>query len=527
VPEFELETRVLVQAPTRTDADVTKRIFAEAQLVCECCETAAELIRETRRGAGAILLTDDFLAAEEFIELRSIIDRQPEWSELPVLLMARSDAEGLERFRQVPGLVLLERPSSVRSLVSALQAAIRARLRQYELRNQLDRTQTANRELEQSAKAKDNFLATLSHELRNPLSALMTSVRVLEKVDLSGDDAEHARQIVIRQASQMAHLLDELLDVARITRGRLEIKKSIVRVSDVVHAAIETAQPLFSRKHHSFDLQMPEPDLAIDADPVRLAQILANLLTNAAKYTEPGGRVSLAVTAAGQNVEFRISDTGIGIAPDSLQDIFTMFSQLNPAIERSEGGLGIGLALTKGLVDLHGGQVLARSEGAGRGSEFVVTLPGRVRTSALETSVPESSARNSQTRPLDIIAADDNHDALDSLSVLLKLEGFSVRLAGDGAEAMRLFDQRRPDVMLLDIGMPLLNGYEVAKLARAQAPDAKLLLVALTGWGQPADRQKAAEAGFSHHLTKPLDLDDLMSLLAKAAANTEPLQDHG
>jgi signal transduction histidine kinase/CheY-like chemotaxis protein len=512
------EARVLILAPTKADGDATLRLLGDAGINAALCNTAEEMGRELRRGAGTLIITDDSSRHGALGELLHLLDRQPSWSEIPVLVLARSDSPRLDELRAVPGAVLLERPVHVRSMVSAVQAALRARSRQYELRDQLEQTSAANRELQVQARAKDDFLATLSHELRNPLSALTTAAHLLDRESLDTKADLMARQIVKRQTSLMSRLLDDLLDVSRITRGKLEIRKTPIAVSTIIESAIETVQPWLNRKGHAFSVSVPERDVVIEADAVRLAQVLANLLTNAAKYTEPQGRVELAVLHEDEVVEFRVRDNGIGIPPENQAEVFKMFAQLKPAIDRSEGGLGIGLALAKGLVELHGGSIEVASEGHGRGSEFTVRVP-IAHVPAAPTSAREA-ASNEGLRKCDLIVADDNADALQSLAMLLEMEGHTVRVAADGSAALSLAQQKLPDVMLLDIGMPSLNGYEVASAVRELQGGEAVMLIALTGWGQPADRARASNAGFDHHLTKPIDHDELAALLTHLCNQT-------
>jgi len=507
-----VEARVLILPPTKADGIITLRVLAEAGINAEICDTAEQMGRELSRGAGALIITDDSSRHDPLSELRYLLDRQPSWSEIPILVLARSDFVRLDALRTVPGVVLLERPVHIRSMVSAVQAALRARWRQYELRDQLDQTHAANLELQNQARAKDDFLATLSHELRNPLSALSTAAHLLDRGSLDAKAEVSARQIVKRQTRLMSRLLDDLLDVSRITRGKLEIRKAPIEVSAIIESAIETVQPWLNRKGHAFSVNVPERHVIIEADAVRLAQVLANLLTNAAKYTEPHGRIELTVQRQGDVMEFRVRDNGIGIPPENQSEIFKMFAQLRPAIERSEGGLGIGLALARGLVELHGGSIDVKSHGVGHGSEFTVRIPIAQAAAAANTNAGKVVSAGDSAR-CEVIVADDNADALQSLAMLLELDGHTVRTASDGIAALSLAQQKIPDVMLLDIGMPGLNGYEVASRVRDLDRGDAVMLVALTGWGQPADRNRAREAGFDHHLTKPIDYEELAGLL--------------
>ena len=473
------------------------------------------LVDEMRRGAGAVIVTDEVSRGEPLRQLRFVLEQQASWSELPILLLARPESPRIDTLRGFPGMIVLDRPVHMRTLVSAVQSALRGRMRQYELRSHLERTRAANLELKQAARAKDEFLATLSHELRNPLSALTTAAALLDRPGAHPQDAQHAREIVRRQASQMTRLLDDLLDVSRISHGRLEIRKQPCDVAAIVNAAVETVQPLLVRKRHEFSLAMPDGPVALNADPVRLSQVIGNLLTNAAKYTEPGGKIALEVNATPREVQFAVRDNGIGIDADSNADIFEMFSQLRPALERSEGGLGIGLALAKGLVQLHGGQISVKSRGPGHGSEFTVVIPRDVALGAAHAPAAATSSGRATATHADMIVADDNADAADTLAKLLELEGHEVRVAYGGRGALQLASERMPAIMLLDIGMPDMNGYEVARSIRARQKFGHVVLVALTGWGQPADKSRAQEAGFDHHLTKPVDFGELTAFLSR------------
>jgi CheY-like chemotaxis protein len=312
----------------------------------------------------------------------------------------------------------------------------------------------------------------------------------------------------------MALLLDDLLDVARITQGKLELKKQQLALNSVVDSAVEAARPLLDRKRHRFTVTLPSEPITLDADPLRLSQVLSNLLMNAAKYTDAGGQISLSARADGGRLCLSIKDNGIGIPAESLDGIFAMFSQIESAAARSEGGLGIGLALVNGLVELHGGTVEAKSEGAGHGSEFTVRLP-IVSSGSVATPLPDTTGAAGIGRR--ILVADDNQDAADSLAMILEMGGHEVRVARDGRAALSLAQTFRPDTALLDIGMPQLNGYEVAQALRREPWGAGITLIALTGWGQESDRQKAIDAGFDRHLTKPIDPDALESHLSARA----------
>jgi PAS domain S-box-containing protein len=368
--------------------------------------------------------------------------------------------------------------------------------------------------LREADQRKDEFLATLAHELRNPLAPIRTAAEVLTRPDLADDQLSWSRQVIHRQVEHMARLLDDLLDVARITRGKLQLRKQPVDLGTVVDTAVEAARPLITARKHGLTVDLP-PDLpTLDADPVRLAQVLSNLLTNAAKYTDPPGRIQLTARVAGETVRISVKDNGIGLSATLLDHVFEMFSQGENQHGRAEGGLGIGLALVKGLVGLHGGTIAVHSEGPGMGSEFTVTLP--CRSSAARSSVepPPVAERKGATAARKILVADDNQDAANTLAMLLRLGGHEVHTAHGGQAALALAAAVHPEIALLDIGMPDLDGYEVARRLRAAPGGPSLKLVALTGWGQEEDKRRAQAAGFDHHLTKPVDPDRLDALLA-------------
>ena len=378
----------------------------------------------------------------------------------------------------------------------------------------LDQQQLAmlNHQLLEQDRRKDEFIATLSHELRNPLAPIRTAAKLLTTPNLAPAQLQRAQGIIERQVTHMALLLDDLLDVARITQGKLQLKKASVALFDVVDAAVEAVRPTLNGKNHHLLMSLPSEPVLLDADPVRLSQILSNLLTNAAKYSDPGSHIELAGTVHGDTLTLSVKDNGIGIAPESMTGIFEMFSQIDVATGRADGGLGIGLALVKGLTELHGGSVEARSPGLGSGSEFIVRLPITPRLKAAPTPATEPGAATPVRRR--ILIADDNRDAAESLSMLLELAGHEVRVAHLGRAALSLAQTFRPDTALLDIGMPDLSGYEVAQDLRREPWGPNIQLIAMTGWGQESDRQRALAAGFDLHLIKPIDLDVLESLIS-------------
>jgi PAS domain S-box-containing protein len=372
-----------------------------------------------------------------------------------------------------------------------------------------------NEQLRQQDRLKDQFIATLSHELRNPLAPIRSAVKVMASPHLTPAQLQQAQSIIQRQVSNMSLLLDDLLDIARITQGKLTIKKKAVSVLEVVDAAVEAVGPTLTTKNHKLMLHLPDAPVLLNADPLRLSQILSNLLTNACKYSQPGSRIELSVTSSGDTLTLSVKDEGIGIAAESIADIFGMFSQIEVVSGMSDGGLGIGLALVKGLTELHGGTVEARSEGEGRGSEFIVRLP--IVPPPASNAVEFDFAATQHDARQKVLIADDNQDAADSLAMLLELAGYEVRVAHSGQAALSLAQLFRPDTALLDIGMPDLSGLEVAQRLRQEAWAGDLRLIALTGWGQEQDRRRALASGFDVHLSKPVDPDRLVGLLARKA----------
>jgi len=368
-------------------------------------------------------------------------------------------------------------------------------------------------ELAAADRRKDEFLATLAHELRNPLAPLRHALQLLQLTDGDPDLRKKARSVMERQLAQMVRLIDDLLDVSRITRNKLQLRKERVELATAIQSALEAVRPLVETAGHEVTVALPAEPVHLDADPTRLTQIFTNLLNNAVKYTEPGGHVRLAAERRGSEVVVSIRDTGIGITAEHLPHLFEMFSQVTPALDRSTGGLGIGLALVRGLVELHGGSVEAHSAGLSQGSELVVRLPVAA-APASAPSQPEAEQRSPSGARRRILIADDNLDSVEVLGMVLEHVGYEVRTAHDGLEAVQAAATFRPDVALLDIGMPGLNGYEAARRIREQPGGWDMVLVAITGWGQEDDKRRAREAGFDHHLTKPVDPADLQKLLA-------------
>jgi signal transduction histidine kinase len=376
----------------------------------------------------------------------------------------------------------------------------------------------ARREAEAANRTKDEFLAMLGHELRNPLAPILTALQLMH---LRGETtAERERTVIDRQVRHLVRLVDDLLDVSRIARGKIELRRQPVEIAEVVASAIEATSPLLEERRHELNVDVPRAGLAVDGDLTRLRQVVCNLLTNAAKYTEPRGRITIAAARAGGAVELRVTDTGIGLAPEMLPSLFEMFSQGPQAIDRAHGGLGLGLTIVRSLVALHGGTVQAHSDGIGRGSEFVIRLP------ALEISAATAGDHASASRPAGIaprsgrrvLVVDDNVDAAHLIAEVLESVGHDTRVAFDGPAALDLLPGFRPDLALLDIGLPLMDGYELARQLVALNGRRRPLLVAVTGYGQSSDHERSRDAGFDAHVVKPVDVDELIALVDRLLA---------
>lgn len=393
----------------------------------------------------------------------------------------------------------LERKSQELAHVLAVQKEIESELHQ-------------QRDWRDADRRKDEFLATLAHELRNPLAPIRQAALISKAPGATDAQKRWSHDVIDRQVQHMSLLLDDLLDISRVTRGTLALRMQPTDLATVIEAAVETACPTIDSKRHALTVDVPPEPIRFVADPMRVAQVLSNLLTNAAKYTDPEGQIHVTAQCDGEQVVIRVKDSGIGISAAALPRVFNMFSQVHSTTDRSEGGLGIGLALAQGLIELHGGTIEAKSAGLGCGSEFTVRLPRRAALD-LPTSPLDPSAPSAGTAVRRILIADDNRDSAETLAALLRMEGHEVTSVHDGPVALSVFSEMKPDVVLLDIGMPGLTGYEVARRLRQMPSGASVRLIAITGWGQDVDKERAYAAGFDLHLTKPVDPHRLAELL--------------
>jgi signal transduction histidine kinase len=487
-----------------------------------------------------LVLSDVMMPGLDGVGLLRELRTDPRTQGVPVILLsARAGEEARVEGLQAGADDYLTKPFSAKELLARVASALEiARLRREaldqerwllaevgrlnrDLQRRVTEQERAQEALREADRRKDEFLATLAHELRNPLAPIRNSLQILRMPRLDAATVERTRDMMERQVQHLVRLVDDLLDVSRVMRGKITLHRERVELAPVVARALETAQPLIEAQGHELNVRLANESLLLEGDPVRLAQVVGNLLTNAAKYTEPGGRIWLTAHREDGEAVLRVRDTGIGIAPDMLPRVFDLFVQVDHAATRSQGGLGIGLTLVKNLVQMHRGTVEARSEGLGKGSEFTVRLP----LTALNQEEPGGGTSGQQALQAPppsghrLLVVDDNRDAADSLALLLRLQGHEVRVAHDGRAALQLAASFRPEMIFLDIGMPEMDGYEVARRVRRQPGLGPVVLTALTGWGQQEDRRRSKEAGFDHHLVKPPEpkvLEELLNGLKQA-----------
>lgn len=411
----------------------------------------------------------------------------------------------------------LEKARELEQLNESLREAnSQLAVRNLDLQGQIVERERAEARLREADRRKDEFLATLAHELRNPLAPLQNALNARR---LGGSD-DALQATMERQLALLVRLIDDLLDVARISRGKLELRPQATTLQAVLAAAVETARPLVDAGGHSLALRMPEPPVNLQADPERLSQVFANLLNNAAKYSEPGGRIEVSAAQEDDGIRVHVRDAGIGLSQEQIEGIFELFAQVDATPARTHGGLGIGLTLVRQLVEMHGGRIHARSSGLGAGSEFEVWLPPQV---PIDTGPYVAPAPTVAGKPCRALVVDDNRDSADTLAMMIELIGHRVQAVyepGEVVEAVRAF---APDVVFMDVGMPGMSGHDVARALRETPDGASLMLVAVTGWGQPDDRRRTRESGFDQHLVKPPDLEAIRGICAAAAEAREPV----
>jgi signal transduction histidine kinase/ActR/RegA family two-component response regulator len=492
-----MERRILICVGTAQDALLARRVLEAAGIQAVVCAGVPGLMSELPQGCGALLVAEEVIAGMAMEPIKNFIDAQPAWSDLPVLVLTLRGSPSSEVQRAVEMLgnvTLIERPVRTIGFVSAARSALRARDRQYQVRLADQR--------------KDEFLATLAHELRNPLAPIRTSMSILRRMQPNAQLAKLVA-VVDRQVAHLTRLVDDLLDVARISTGKVSLQTRRTTVRAVLTHALEISSSAIQEKGHRLKVSQPDEEFALNADHARVVQSVANLLVNAAKFTPEHGDIELRALVQDDTVQFRVKDNGRGLQEQSKAQIFELFAQANVKGELASG-LGIGLNLARRFAEMHGGTISVSSEGLDRGSEFVLSLPVVVAADAgrgQEAVAVPSQGGDARK----ILVVDDNVDAADTLEALLSIEGFTVAVAYDGQAAIEAVRRDPPEIVLMDIGMPRMDGYEAARCIREQT--AGIRLIALTGWGQELDRRKAQAAGFNLHLVKPVDLEQLLGTI--------------
>ena len=469
-------------------------------------------IVENDRNRGSVYLRARYDLAERLVDYLRILGAVSVLSMLAALLMSawlqRAITKPITEITNIAQQVLARRDFSLRARKTT-QDEIGYLVDAFN--NMLAEIGRRSEALLQADRMKDQFLATLAHELRNPLAPISNALHLLEAAGDKPEVAAHARAMMGRQLKQFVRLVDDLLDVSRITTGKLVLHRETLNLHEVIDNAVEIARPLVESRRHRLTVELPPHPVHLDGDETRLAQVFSNLLNNAAKYTDPEGRIELRAEANTERVEVTVSDDGIGIAPDVLPEVFTMFTQAHTSLDRAQAGLGVGLALSRHLVEMHGGTITAESGGMGRGSRFTVRLP--LAETVLSTAPAPAAADSATASARRVLVVDDNHDFATSLAMILRDMGNDVRVEHDGIDGLRGAEAFQPEVAFLDIGLPGISGYELARRLRENRAHGAMVLIAVTGWGQARDKARATQAGFDYHLVKPLDPQQLAAIL--------------
>lgn len=499
-----VERRILLCMPFGRDAELASNVLENAGLDCFICRSLAELVSEVHKGAAAILTVEEALPEGPSKPLSAYFFTQPTWSDLPILVLTKPGDESpwiKGAYERLGNLTLLERPVRTSTLISAARSALRARLRQYEVRIADQR--------------KDEFLAMLAHELRNPLAPISAAANLLELVSSEPERVLQTSEIIARQVGHMTTLIDDLLDMARVTRGLITLQKEVLDVRDILAEAVEQVSPLIAHRNHHLALHLSPDPAPVVGDRKRLVQVIANILGNASKYTQEGGNIVVRLQIHPDEIMLDVSDNGIGMAPDMVSRVFELFAQAERTPDRSQGGLGLGLALVKNLVLSHGGNVGAYSNGPGKGSTFTVRLPRMpLQSEAANTREATQQLARHAAQPLRIMVVDDNKDAANTLEMFLGATGHIVSVEYVAANAIERARATLPHVCLLDLGLPDMDGHELARRLRAMPETCTAVLIAVTGYSQERDREKSIASGFDHHFVKPLDTAKLARLLS-------------
>jgi signal transduction histidine kinase len=495
-------------SPNVADAELAVGFLRAAGVEAKAFPGLRELAFGLDEDAGCLILVEEALIAEDLPALREALERLPPWSDVPLIVVAR-DVRALgevmaSAFPTSGNVTLLERPLNPHTLASSVLVALRATARQREVGDLL-----AQRE--QAVKARDEFLAMLAHELRNPLAPMRNALYLMRTMQIDEPAVVKSAAIIDRQVTHMVRMVDDLMDVARLERGKVVLQKARADLNHVASAAIESCLPGAQGRGQRISVRFGADALPVDADTVRVEQIVCNLVNNAIKFSPPAAEIVVETGAAEGAAFVAVADQGIGFDPEAGGRLFDPFVQVSATVERSTGGLGMGLTIVRRLVELHGGSVSGESAGPGRGSRFVVRIP--LATGEAPALPPEAAAVPARARS--IVLVEDNPDIRNTFETLVRLWGHEVAMAPDGPSGVELIVERRPDIALVDVGLPGMNGYEVARAVRKAVPNGGLRLIALTGYGQPSDREQAMAAGFDAHLLKPLTPEALQRLLAE------------
>lgn len=539
----DLATRVLLLTPTKKDGEITAALLAKADVVCFVCRDLPQLAAEIPKGAGTLLLTEEIIHNGDIPLLLDALQAQPPWSDVPVVMLMRSGVSSpiaTQVLRDLRNVTLLERPAPTRSVVSAVQAAIRGRERQYQIRDQieairagqhereilLESERAARQAAERADRLKDEFLATLSHELRTPLHAIYGWVQLIKLSPSDAGAVTEGMEVIDRNVRVQTQLIEDLLDVSRIISGKVRLDVKRVELSESIGAAIDSVMPALLAKEIRLEKVIDSSNSAVSGDPARLQQIFWNLLTNAVKFTPRHGKIQVVAERVGSHFEISVTDNGEGIDAKFLPLLFERFSQSDGSTTRSHGGLGLGLSIVRNLVEMHGGTIVATSAGVNQGATFTVSLPVRV----LEQSNNDWSRRDeptassplctsSQLKGLKILVVDDEADSRELVGrVLTGCEAIPA-LAASADEAQSLLPEFDPHVIVSDIGMPIQDGYSFMRAIRSQG--LKTPALALTAFARPEDRIRAIQAGYQMHLRKPVDPAELVAVIASLAGRHE------
>ncbi|HEX8409023.1 MAG TPA: ATP-binding protein [Thermoanaerobaculia bacterium] len=501
--------RILIAAPLGRDAELMCTHLENAGLSCLACKDIDEVCRELDRGAGALLFTEEALSPDAAPRLAKALNRQPAWSDVPIIILSgvpdmETQSRPFHELGRRTNVTVVDRPVRIQSLISAAQTALRARDRQYQVAELMEK-------LEARVHERDRFLAILGHELRNPLGAILLASQMRD-----GDgqlDGEHA-ELIERQSKHLTRLVNDLLDLSRVVSGKIVLKREVMDLSDALRQALEMVHDAAKRQKVTVELKKTDEPLPVFADPLRAAQIVANVIGNAIKYTPEGGHIVVSVERDGDQACVRVTDDGVGIAPERIDTIFELFAQAENAIGRAQGGMGIGLALVRTLLELHDGKISVKSDGVGKGSEFLISFPLTQSAIMPSTRAVPQQATERDGQPRRIVVVEDNADVRDLLRLKLKRLGHDVDAVGDGVAGVDAIVAQKPDLALVDIGLPGIDGYEVAARVR-ESIGRNVVLVAVSGFGLPEDKRKAIDAGFDEHITKPADVNDIENLLSR------------